>query len=70
MKTNEEKINRILSDAFDKGLIEPSEMSPAELGKQIKDEYEANPPSLTELMRVHIHAIRLKLRGEQNNAEK
>jgi hypothetical protein len=61
MKTNEEKINRILLNAFDKGLIEPSKMSPAELGKQIQDEYEANPPTLIELMRAHIYMIRLKL---------
>jgi hypothetical protein len=61
MKTNEEKINRILLDAFDKGLIEPSKMSHAELGKQIQDEYEANPPTLIELMRAHIYMIRLKL---------
>jgi len=61
MKTDEEKINRILLDAFDKGLIEPSKMNPAELGKQIQDEYEANPPSLIELMRAHIHTFRLNL---------
>jgi hypothetical protein len=61
MKTNEEKINRILLDAFDKELIEPSDMSPAELGKQIQDEYEANPPSLIELMRAHMHTFRLNL---------
>ncbi len=61
MKTNEEKINRILLNAFDKGLIEPSKMSPAELGKKIQDDYEANPPSLIELMRAHIYMIRLKL---------
>jgi hypothetical protein len=61
MKTDEEKINRILLNAFDKGLIEPSDMSPAELGKQIQDEYEANPPSLIELMRAHIHTFRLNL---------
>jgi len=61
MKTNEEKINRILLDAFDKGLIEPSKMSPAKLGKKIQDEYEANPPSLIELMWAHMYMIRLKL---------
>ena len=61
MKTDEEKINRILLNAFDKGLIEPSDMSPAELGKQIQDEYEANTPSLIELMRAHIHTFRLNL---------
>jgi len=61
MKTDEEKINRILLNAFDKGLIEPSDMSPAELGKQIQDEYEANPPSLIELMRAHMHTFRLNL---------
>jgi len=61
MKTDEKKINRILLDAFDKGLIEPSKMNPAELGKQIQDEYEANPPSLIELMRAHIHTFRLNL---------
>jgi hypothetical protein len=58
---DEKKIYRIISDAFDKGLIEPSKISPAELGKQIQDEYEANPPSLIELMRAHIYMIRLKL---------
>jgi hypothetical protein len=42
-------------------LIEPSEMSPAELGKKIQDDYEANPPSLIELIQVHIYTIRLKL---------
>jgi hypothetical protein len=61
MKTDEEKINRILLNAFDKGLIEPSKMSPAELGKQIQNEYEANPPSLIELMRAHMHTFRLNL---------
>ena len=61
MKTNEEKINRILLNAFDKGLIEPSKMSPAELGKKIQDDYEANPPTLIEFMRAHMHTIRLKL---------
>ena len=61
MKTDEEKINRILLNAFDKGLIEPSKMSPAELGKKIQDEYEANPPSLIELMRAHMHTFRLNL---------
>jgi hypothetical protein len=61
MKTNEEKINRILLNAFDKGLIEPSKMSPAELGKQIQNEYEANPPSLIEIMRAHMHTFRLNL---------
>jgi len=61
MKTDEKKINRILLDAFDKGLIEPSKMNPAELGKQIQDEYEANPPSLIELMRAHMHTFRLNL---------
>ncbi len=54
--TDEKKIYRILLD-----LVEPSKMSPAELGKKIKDEYEANPPSLIELMRSHIYMIRLKL---------
>ena len=61
MKTNEEKINRILLNAFDKGLIEPSKMSPAELGKQIQNEYEASPPSLIEIMRAHMHTVRLNL---------
>ena len=61
MKTDEEKINRILLNAFDRGLIEPSKMSPAELGKQIQDEYEANPPSLIEIMRAHMHTFRLNL---------
>jgi hypothetical protein len=58
---DEKKIYRIISDAFDKGLIEPSKMSPAELGKKIQDDYEANPPTLIELMRAHIYMIRLKL---------
>ena len=58
---DEKKIYRIISDAFDKGLIEPSKMSPAELGKKIQDDYEANPPSLIELIQVHIYTIRLKL---------
>jgi len=58
---DEKKIYRFIADAFDKGLIEPSKMSPAELGKQIQDEYEANPPTLIELMRAHIYTIRLKL---------
>ena len=57
----EKKIYRILSDAFDKGLIEPSKMSPDELGKHIQDEYEANPPSLIELIQARIYTIRLKL---------
>jgi hypothetical protein len=61
MKTNEEKINRIILNAFDKGLIEPSKMSPAELGKQIQNEYETNPPSLIEIMRAHMHTFRLNL---------
>ena len=60
-KTNEKKIYRILLDAFDKGLIEPSKMSPTELGKKIKDEYEANPPSLIELIQARIYIIQLKL---------
>ena len=59
--TEEKKIYRFLSDAFDKGLIEPSKMSPAELGKHIQDEYEANPPSLIELIQARIYTIRLKL---------
>ena len=59
--TDEKKIYRNLLDAFDKGLIEPSKMSPAQLGKKIKDEYEANPPSLIELMRARIYTIRLNL---------
>ena len=59
--TDEKKIYRILLDAFDKGLIEPSKMSPAQLGKKIKDEYEANPPSLIELIQARIDTIRLKL---------
>ena len=58
---DEKKIYRILSDAFDKGLIEPSKMSPDELGKHIQDEYEANPPSLIELIQARIYTIRLKL---------
>jgi hypothetical protein len=58
---DEKKIYRFIADAFDEGLIEPSKMSPAELGKQVQDEYEANPPTLIELMRAHIYMIRLKL---------
>jgi hypothetical protein len=58
---DEKKIYRFIADAFDEGLIEPSEMSPAELGKKIQDEYEANPPTLIELMRAYIYMIRLKL---------
>ena len=54
--TDEKKIYRILLD-----LVEPSKMSPAELGKKIQDEYEANPPTLIELMRAHIHTFRLNL---------
>jgi hypothetical protein len=61
MKTHEEKINRILRDAFEKGLIEPSSMSPAELGKAIQDEYEANPPSLKERVWAHLYAFQLSL---------
>ncbi len=53
---DEKKIYRILLD-----LVEPSKMSPAELGKKIQDDYEANPPTLIELMRAHIYMIRLKL---------
>ena len=60
-KTNEKNIYHILLDAFDKGLIEPSKMSPAELGKMIKNEYEANPPSLIELIQARIYTVRLKL---------
>ena len=59
--TDEKKINRILLDAFDKGLIEPSKINPAELGKQIQDKYEANPSTLIELMRARIYTIRLNL---------
>jgi hypothetical protein len=58
---DEKKIYRFIADAFDEGLIEPSKMSPAELGKQIQDDYEANPPSLIELMRAHMHTFRLNL---------
>ena len=54
--TDEKKIYRILLD-----LVEPSKMSPTELGKKIKDEYEANPPSLIELIQARIYTIRLKL---------
>ena len=59
--TDEKKIYRILSDAFDKGLIEPSKMSPAELGRAIREELEANPPTFVERMRACIYTIRLKL---------
>ena len=59
--TDEKKIYRILSDAFDKGLIEPSKMSPDELGRAIREELETNPPTFVERMRACIYTIRLKL---------
>jgi hypothetical protein len=63
MKTHEEKVNRILRDAFEKGLIEPSSMSPAELGKAIKEELEANPPTLMERMWANLYyAVRFNLK--------
>jgi hypothetical protein len=63
MKTHEEKVNRILRDAFEKGLIEPSSMSPAELGKAVKEELEANPPTLMERMWAHLYyAVRFNLK--------
>ena len=61
MRTHEQKINRILMDAFEKGLIEPTSLSPAELGKAIQEEYEANPPSLKELVGAHLYAFQLSM---------
>jgi hypothetical protein len=66
MKTHEEKINRILLDAFDKGLIEPSEMSPAEIGRAIREELEWNPPTFVERMWARLYyAVRFNLKGRK-----
>ena len=62
MKTHQKNLERILRDAYEKGLLDAPTMSPAELGKAIQEEYDANPPSLKERVWAHLYAFQLRLK--------
>lgn len=61
----EEKVNRILLESLENGLIDSSDLvgiTPEELGKSIREALEANPPTLKERVWIQLYAFRLKLK--------